>query len=116
MNFKYYFSTILLVVSILFTSCEDQLEEEVFSQLDPATLFNSANGIERVLFGAYRDAQITDNFGGNIWFQEEWTCDHFWETGGAVNLQATVTTQSETVILFWKTLINRRLMMQQKRD
>lgn len=82
--------TALLVITMFFTSCEEQLKEDVYSQLDPAALFNSANGIERVLFGAYRDAQITDNFGGNIWFQEEWTCDQFWETGGAVNLQATV--------------------------
>ncbi|WP_339738392.1 RagB/SusD family nutrient uptake outer membrane protein [uncultured Sunxiuqinia sp.] len=90
MKFKYYISAVLLVTSMMFSSCEEQLNEDVFSQLDPGTLFNSANGVERVLFGAYRDAQITDNFGGNIWFQEEWTCDHFWETGGAVNLQATV--------------------------
>ena len=90
MNLKYYISTVLLAVSLLFTGCTEKLDEEVFSQLDPTTLFTSANGVERVLFGAYRDAQITDNFGGNVWFQEEWTCDQFWETGGAVNLQATV--------------------------
>lgn len=90
MKLKYYISSVLLAGTLLFAGCEEQLKEEVFSQLDPGTLFTSANGIERVLFSAYRDAQITDNFGGNIWFQEEWTCDHFWETGGAVNLQATV--------------------------
>ncbi len=90
MKLKYYISSVLLVTSLLFIGCKDQLKEEVFSQLDPGTLFTSANGVERVLFGAYRDAQITDNFGGNIWFQEEWTADQCWETGGAVNLQATV--------------------------
>lgn len=90
MKLKYYISSVLLVTALLFTGCEEQLKEEVFSQLDPEALFSSANGIERVLFGAYRDAQITDNFGGNIWWQEEWTCDQFWETGGAVNLQAVV--------------------------
>ncbi len=90
MKLRYYLSSAFLGTLLLFSSCNDVLDEEVFSQLDPSTLFNSANGVERVLFGAYRDAQITDNFGGNVWFQEEWTCDQFWETGGAVNLQATV--------------------------
>lgn len=90
MKLRYYISSVLLVTLFLFTGCKEQLKEDVFSQLDPEALFSSANGIERVLFGAYRDAQITDNFGGNIWWQEEWTCDQFWETGGAVNLQAVV--------------------------
>ncbi len=90
MKLKYYISSIFLGSLIMFSGCKDVLEEDVFSQLDPGTLFTSANGVERVLFCAYRDAQITDNFGGNVWFQEEWTCDQFWETGGAVNLQATV--------------------------
>lgn len=90
MKFKYIISSILLVSAVFFSGCKEQLKEEVFSQLDPKALFASANGIERVLFAAYRDAQITDNFGGNVWFQEEWTCDQFWETGGAVNLQAVV--------------------------
>lgn len=64
------------------------LEEEVFSQLDPATAFQTESGVEKVLFSAYANSQINGNFGGNIQFQEEWTCDQFWETGGAVNQQA----------------------------
>ena len=90
MKIKYLFLSLLLGITFLFTGCESVLDEDVYSQLDPATLFTSANGVERVLFGAYKDAQVNDNFGGNIWFQEEWTCDQFWETGGAVNLQAVV--------------------------
>jgi hypothetical protein len=90
MKIQNYISSALLGTLLLFSGCENQLQEDVYSQLDPAALMQSANGVERVLFNAYRDAQITDNFGGNIWFQEEWTCDQFWETGGAVNLQAVV--------------------------
>ncbi len=90
MRLKYYISSALLGSLLLFSGCEKQIQEEVFSQLDPATLFKSANGIERVLFGAYADAEIIGNLGGNTWFQEEWTCDQVWETGGAVNLQAVV--------------------------
>jgi hypothetical protein len=90
MKLRLYLLFAVIGISFVFSGCKNILEEEVYSQLDPGTLFTSANGVERVLFSAYRDAQITDNFGGNVWFQEEWTCDHFWETGGAVNLQATV--------------------------
>jgi hypothetical protein len=70
--------------------CEKQLEEEVFSQLDPTYLFASANGIERVLFGAYRDAQIIGNLGNNVAWLEEWTTDIGWETGGGANRHASL--------------------------
>lgn len=90
MKFQHYISATLLGTLLLFSGCEKQLKEEVFSQLDPASLMSSANGIERILFSAYADAQITGNLGGNTWFQEEWTADQVWETGGAVNLQAVV--------------------------
>lgn len=81
----------ILTITLLpfaLVGCEDALKEDVYSQLDPGTLFRSSTGVERVLFGAYDYAQINGNFGGNIQFQEEWTCDQFWETGGAVNQQA----------------------------
>lgn len=90
MKIKYLYSLIILGMTLVFPGCTSLLDEDVYSQLDPGTLFNSANGVERVLFSAYRDAQFNGNFGGNIEFQEEWTADQFWETGGAVNLQATV--------------------------
>lgn len=85
-----YFSTLLLGCCMTLSGCSSMLDEDVYSQLDPGALFQSKAGIETVLFGAYNDAQFNGNFGGNIEFQEEWTCDQFWETGGAVNLQATV--------------------------
>lgn len=75
------------LLALAMGGCSGILDEEVFSQLDPGTLFNSSTGVERVLFGAYDYSQINGNFGGNIHFQEEWTCDQFWETGGAVNQQ-----------------------------
>ncbi|KPL08810.1 MAG: hypothetical protein AMS26_23845, partial [Bacteroides sp. SM23_62] len=82
----------IVILSGLFisTGCEQQLEEEVFSQLDPNTLFASANGIERVLFGAYRDAEIIGNLGNNVAWLEEWTTDVGWETGGGANRHASL--------------------------
>lgn len=89
MKIKHLYS-LILGAALAFTGCDSLLEEDVYSQLDPGALFTSAQGVERVLYSAYRNAQFNGNFGGNIEFQEEWTCDQFWETGGAVNLQATV--------------------------
>ncbi len=84
---------ILLITTIslvAFNGCEEPLQEEIFSQLDPNTLFVSENGIERVLFSAYGDAQIIDNLGNNIAWFEEWTTDVGWETGGGANRNATL--------------------------
>lgn len=78
---------IILLSGVLF-SCEDQLQEETFSQLDPSALFTSANGIERVLYAAYSDVQIIGNLGNNTAFFEEWTTDVGWETGGGANRNA----------------------------
>lgn len=90
MKIRYFYSLFLIGICFLFSDCTSLLDEDVFSQLDPSTLFTSANGVERVLFGAYRDAQLNGNFGGITQFCEEWTCDQFWETGGSANLQASV--------------------------
>lgn len=89
-SFKY--NLILAMSCFMIYGCNSLLEEDIYSQLDSNVLFETEEGIEKVLFTAYTDAQINDNFGGNIQFQEEWTCDQFWETGGAVNLQAVVMT------------------------
>lgn len=93
MKLKYYCLSLLLGGSLSLGGCTSWLDEDVYSQLDDSTVANSANAIERVLFEAYRNAQFHGNFGGNIEFQEEWTCDQFWETGGAVNNQASVMLQ-----------------------
>ena len=88
-------TTIILIIlfSFLgFNSCENALilDEEVFSQLDPGSLFTTANGIERVLFGAYADAQVSSGLGNNVSWLEEWTTDVGWETGGGANRHATL--------------------------
>jgi len=83
---KYRILTISLLAFSL-VGCKSLLEENVYSQLDPSKMFSTQTGIERVLFNAYDYAAINGNFGGNIQFQEEWVCDQFWETGGAVNQQ-----------------------------
>ena len=74
----------------LFTGqgCTDLLEEEVFSQLDPSNLLNSAEGVESVLFSAYAAANLTGHDGKSIMNLEDWSTDLEWETGGGENRTA----------------------------
>ncbi|NJB84284.1 hypothetical protein GGR26_000029 [Lewinella marina] len=44
---------LLVVCFVGFTACEGPLEEEIFSELAPSTLFTSESGIEAVLNSAY---------------------------------------------------------------
>ncbi|MCF0175900.1 MAG: RagB/SusD family nutrient uptake outer membrane protein, partial [Bacteroidales bacterium] len=107
---KFRILPIIVLSAMTLPGCEGALQEEVFSQYAPSTLLTTKVGIERVLFSAYGYAAINGNFGGNMQFQEEWTCDQFWETGGAVNQQyvpmANFTFTSEYPT-HWTTLWNR---------
>ncbi len=82
-----FFNIVSAVAILSLMGCENLLEEDVFSEMDSSKMFSTQTGVERVLFNAYDYAAINGNFGGNIQFQEEWVCDQFWETGGAVNQQ-----------------------------
>ena len=91
-------------------ACDSVLKEEVFSQMDPDKMFSTEVGVQRILFSAYDFAAINGNFGGNIQFQEEWVCDQFWETGGAVNQQYMPMSQFTFTSSYpdhWTTLWNR---------
>ena len=48
----------ILLISILFTSCENLLEEEVFSQLAPNNFFISTEDAEASLIAAYAASQV----------------------------------------------------------
>lgn len=48
----------IILISILFTSCENILEEEVFSQLAPNNFFISAEDAEASLTAAYAASQV----------------------------------------------------------
>lgn len=48
----------ILLILILFTSCENLLEEEVFSQLAPNNFFISAEDAEASLIAAYASSQV----------------------------------------------------------
>lgn len=75
-------------------SCEDQLEEEVFSQLAPETLFTTEEGLREVLFSSYAYGHIsgvTESW--SYYFLNEMPAGETWGAGGSI----------ET---FWTTLID----------
>lgn len=75
-----------LLSVILFGSCRKELEEQVFSELEPGTFLKTRDGIEAVLGSAYSfEANMT---GENTKFMlaiEEEPTDIMWQTGGGEN-------------------------------
>ena len=80
---------IALIFSILFFSgCENMLQEDVYSELDPNGLFNSVIGAEAVLYGGYAESALNAHNGKSLLNLEEWCTDIEWETGGGENRTA----------------------------
>lgn len=68
------------------TSCEDFLEEEVFTQFDPDTFLQDQNGIDALLTGAYSAFQVTGYRARDSYsILGEFPTDITWETGGGLN-------------------------------
>ncbi|GJM33598.1 MAG: hypothetical protein DHS20C18_25990 [Saprospiraceae bacterium] len=59
---KYILRSLILLSSLLFVRCESVLDPEVFSETAPDNLFNSLQGVEAVLYGAYANSA---EMGGN---------------------------------------------------
>jgi hypothetical protein len=80
------FLYIALAFMVLSGSCKKQLEEKVFSELDPQTFLKTRDGIEAVLGSAYSfEANMT---GENTKFMlaiEDEPTDIMWQTGGGEN-------------------------------
>lgn len=81
--------TLALILGLFFTnSCENILEEEVYSELDPNGLFDDVIGAEAVLYAAYAESQLVGWNGKSLLNLEEWCTDIEWETGGGENRTA----------------------------
>jgi len=61
---KYIIRVFILISTFLFVKCEDVLKPEVFSETAPDNLFNSLQGVESVLNGAY--AWVAENQGNDL--------------------------------------------------
>ncbi|MCO6475078.1 MAG: RagB/SusD family nutrient uptake outer membrane protein [Phaeodactylibacter sp.] len=87
---KYIIRSLLLLSTFLFVRCESVLEPEIFSETAPDNLFNSLEGVESVLYGAYANAA---EMGGNDCAQQisasEIMTDVGFVTAGAIANWAT---------------------------
>ena len=71
---------LLIVACALFPSCEDFLDEQVFTEYDPASFLQSEAGINAVLTATYRQSRPLYR---ETWFSfAGWTTDLQLERGG----------------------------------
>lgn len=81
--------TMLHAMLLLFaTSCQEALEEELFSQLAPENYLTTEEGVVSVLNAAYAESYFTGYSAHSVRNIEEWATDIEWETGGGENLTA----------------------------
>lgn len=74
----------LFLITII--SCQDFLEEEVFSQYDPNTFLKDQSGVDALLTAVYADNNITSNTHRDYHtILQEFPTDIAWETGGGLN-------------------------------
>lgn len=52
-SIKFIIRNLILVLALTLVRCEEPLEPEIFSETAPENLFNSLQGVEGVLYGAY---------------------------------------------------------------
>ena len=81
---------ILLLITVLLGRCESIIEPEVFSETAPENLFNSLQGVEALLFGAYANvAAVGGNAAADALTAPETMTDIGFVTEGAIANWAT---------------------------
>ena len=77
---KYIKSFLLIFTLLVSVGCEDFLDEQVFTEYDPAAFLNSEAGINAVLTATYRQSRPLYR---ETWFSfAGWTTDLQLERGG----------------------------------
>ena len=84
----------LFGLTLLFWACTDTLEEEVFSELTPATFLNTEDGIRSLLNSAYASAQY-QSFDGHVAYHylPSMTSGLTWNVGGSIEVFFTALTE-----------------------
>lgn len=79
-------STITTLLLLGFASCDSPLEEKVFSQLAPGTLFTSEGGISTVLNSAYSHAHhnVVPEASWSPWYVGDMPTEAIWGLGGSI--------------------------------
>src|SRR5690606_21127923 len=84
-----YFNILTVAAISMATSCNDFLEEEVFSQLAPGNYLTSKEGIESVLTDAYaKTANMRTNNSIYVIAPQEWPTDILYQSGDNVERTA----------------------------
>ncbi|WP_345232731.1 RagB/SusD family nutrient uptake outer membrane protein [Olivibacter ginsenosidimutans] len=82
----------LLFILIGLCGCEKQLEEPVYSQLEPEGFLATEEGVNSLLNAAFAEGYINGYEGKNRVMLENWSTDIEWETDGAENRTASQVT------------------------
>jgi len=85
---KYIFFIKIVLISFLgFSSCEDPLEEIVFSELTPGTFLTTENGMRSLLNSAYANAHL-HSFDGHVAYHylPAMTSGEAWNRGGSIEV------------------------------
>ncbi len=78
----------ILTTTIFFSSCEDLLKEDMYSELGVDNVFNNEAGAKAVLYSGYSEAKFSGWNGKGMTNLEEWCTDIEWETAGGENKTA----------------------------
>ena len=78
----------LILLLLVTFSCEDTLDEVVYSQLAPENFLVTQEGLESILFASYSQAYQNGYSHHSVRNVLDWCTDIEWETGGGENLTA----------------------------
>lgn len=83
---KSYKILLIGVLATVFASCEDRLDEEVFSELSPATLLNTEKGLSFLLNASYTYAHRNDDAQASWgpYHMSSMTAGETWGVGGSI--------------------------------
>lgn len=82
--------SLVLMITFLFARCESAIEPEIFSETAPDNLFNSLQGVEAILYGAYANvAAVGGNSAADALTAPETMTDIGFVTEGAIANWAT---------------------------
>lgn len=72
----------------MLSSCEDFLQEEIYTQYDPATFLQTEQGINSVLIASYSNMQVTQAMRDRMYTLNEFSGDIMWAWGGSYETEA----------------------------
>lgn len=79
---------LVVAIFLVFTSCQDFLKEEVFTEYDPATFLQTESGINSVLVASYANMVVTASMRDRMYTLNEFPGDIMWEWGGSFEATA----------------------------